>query len=114
MSIAIGKPFKVIRGYIFVRIFKKDKEFLKYNTWFFEASWKEAEIKNFEDKNSFLVWSNGIWKGGIWKEGLWEDGIWEGGIWEDGSIWDPKSQTYIESIVDNPNECEWSLSYGKS
>ena len=63
------------------------------------------------------TWHNGTWKGGIWKDGTWENGKWHEGVWENGKwvkgkIYDSKRKKHIESTVP-PNECKWSLSYGK-
>ena len=57
-------------------------------------------------------WYNGIWKDGTWYQGVWYKGSWEKGTWKEGKIWDFNNKEYIKSTVP-PNECKWSLSYGK-
>ena len=57
-------------------------------------------------------WGNGWWYNGTWINGTWKDGVWKDGVWEKGKIWNFNENKYIESKV-SPNECKWSLSYGK-
>ena len=112
---------------IIIKIFEKS-EFIKYNKWFFEAKWKDVVIENFETENNYLTWKNGTWIDGTWIDGTWIDGTWEDGTWYNGSwkngiwksgtwkrgiIWDSTIKKYRFSNLP-PNECSWSLSYGKS
>ena len=119
-----------------------DDKIYKINKWFFTADWKKAEVVELETKLKVLkikniiwyngtwicgFWFNGIWEkgtwiygwwyggtwnNGTWKNGKWYKGVWKSGKWVKGKIYDSKKNEYIESAVP-PNECKWSLSYGK-
>lgn len=89
--------------------------FWKYGTWD-DGFWKNGIWKNGIWENGTWengTWEDGIWKIGIWRDGKWKKGLWKSGTWKGGQIWNPIENEYQFSKK-NPNETEWSLSYGKT
>ena len=75
-----------------------------------DGNWKNGYWENGTWENG--NWENGNWENGTWKNGIWKYGLWEKGTWAKGKIWDLEKNKYIESTLP-PNQCKWSLSYGK-
>lgn len=102
-----------------------ENKYIKDKAWLFEADidWEKTEVAVWNLDWEYIefrggVWYDGHWKFGRWKDGIWYDGYWDDGFWEDGEwhggyIYDPYTKKYKYS-GDNPNVCNWSLSYGKT
>ena len=76
-----------------------------------EGIWKDGHWFNGRWEDG--TWHSGTWHSGTWHYGEWKDGTWEDGIWNKGFIYNPKTKKY-EYSGKNPNETEWSLSFGKA
>lgn len=62
-----------------------DSEFLQFNSWLFQAEYRDAKVEMFDDGYSPFIWRDGTWESGTWKGGIWYGGTWEDGIWKNGN-----------------------------